>query len=203
MSLLRVLIIFAHPRFEDSRTHQALLSAVKKRFQVTIHDLYERYPDFNIDATLEKEALLAHDLIIWQHPLYWYSCPPLMKQWIDIVLEFGWAYGPGGLALKDKYFMQVISSGGSREVYAAEGRNRFSLNTFLSPFNQTIHLCKAHYLPPFAVQGTHRLESAELATYAGMYADLIERFQTHIPLAELNKYEYMNDWLAATSSAQA
>ncbi len=50
---------------------------------VTACDMYELYPDFNIDVEAEK----AHDLIISQHPRYWFSCPPLMKQWIDLVLE--------------------------------------------------------------------------------------------------------------------
>lgn len=203
MQALRILIIFAHPRFEESHTHKALLGAVEHGFQVTIHDLYELYPDFNINVAFEKEVLLKHDLIIWQHPLYWYSCPPLLKQWIDMVLEFGWAYGPGGLALEGKFFLQVISSGGNREVYATGGRNRFSLNTFLTPFNQTVHLCKAHYLPPFVVQGTHRLEAAALTEYAQTYASLLNRLKVEIPLQEMKHYEYMNDWLAATSTEKS
>lgn len=115
-----------------------------------------------------------------------------------MVLEFGWAYGPEGNALTGKYFMQVVSSGGSRGMYSDEGRNRFSLNTFLSPFNQTVHLCNAYYLPPFAVQGTHRLAPAELANYAKSYAELLKRLQAGVPLEEINKYEFMNDWLSST-----
>ena len=200
MQPLRVLIIFAHPRFEDSRTHQALIAAVKGLDAITIHDLYELYPDFNINVEREKEALLAHDIIIWQHPLYWYNCPPLLKQWIDMVLEFGWAYGPGGLALEGKYFMQAVSSGGSREVYATEGRNRFSLNTFLAPFNQTVHLCKAHYLPPFAVQGTHSLEAAAIADFAQTFATLLIKLQKEVPLVELKAFEQLNDWMTTFSN---
>src|SRR5687767_1197669 len=96
----RVLIIFAHPRFEKSRANNALVGALRGIDGVTFHDLYERYPDFNVDLEFEKQLLLDHDVIIWHHPFYWYSAPPLLKQWIDIVLEFGWAYGPGGVALK-------------------------------------------------------------------------------------------------------
>ena len=57
--------------------------------------MYEKYPDFNIDVDYEKKLLEKNQIIIWQHPFYWYSAPPLLKQWIDLVLEFGWAYGPG------------------------------------------------------------------------------------------------------------
>jgi glutathione-regulated potassium-efflux system ancillary protein KefG len=99
--------------------------------------------------------------------------------------------------------MQVISSGGSREVYSEGGHNRFSLNTFLTPFNQTVHLCKAHYLPPFAVQGTHRMEQSNLTLFANAYVDLLKRLQQHIPIMELQSYPLINDWLTATSTQES
>ena len=92
----KVLIIFSHPRFERSINNSILVQSVPKLPDITFHDLYEKYPDFNIDIESEKNLLSDHNIIIWQHPFYWYSSPPLLKQWIDLVLEFGWAYGPGG-----------------------------------------------------------------------------------------------------------
>ena len=106
-----ILILFAHPKFEQSRTNRALLRNIRDRTTgVTFHDLYERYPDFDIDVDFEKQLLKRHEVIIWHHPFYWYSCPPLMKQWIDLVLEFGWAYGPGGEALTGKTVLQVVTT---------------------------------------------------------------------------------------------
>uniref|UniRef100_UPI0030DDDD5A NAD(P)H-dependent oxidoreductase n=1 Tax=uncultured Roseivirga sp. TaxID=543088 RepID=UPI0030DDDD5A len=95
-----ILVLFAHPKFEHSKTNKALVSKIQNREGVTFHDLYELYPDFNIDLQREKELLTKHDVIIWHHPFYWYNCPPLMKQWMDVVLEFNWAYGPQGNALE-------------------------------------------------------------------------------------------------------
>ncbi len=203
MKPIRILVLFAHPRFEDSLTHQALFAAYQGIAGIQIRDLYELYPDFNIDVATEKAALAENDLIIWQHPLYWYSCPPLLKQWIDMVLEFGWAYGPGGNALEGKYFLQLVSSGGSRAVYSSEGRNRFTLPTFLSPFNQTVHLCKAHYLPPFAVQGTHRLTGLERQNYAEKFRLALMALQQAVPLEELKKFDLMNDWVDLQLKTQA
>lgn len=105
----KVLILFAHPRYEQSRTNEALVSRIPKNEYITFHDLYELYPDFNIDIQREQQLLIEHDIIIWHHPFYWYNVPPLLKQWIDIVLTFGWAYGPGGTALTGKMIFNVLT----------------------------------------------------------------------------------------------
>lgn len=158
----KILVIFAHPLLEKSRVNRTLVKKYNGRNDVTFNDLYEMYPDFNIDIEFEKNLLLKHDLIILHHPLYWYSCPPLMKQWIDLVLEVGWAYGPGGDALKGKSLMQIITTGGQKSAYSDSGSNKHSLREFLLPFEQTALLCKMTYIPPYVIHGTHRLTDEEI-----------------------------------------
>ena len=92
----RVLILFAHPALQKSRVNRRLVAAVQNLENVTINDLYEEYPDFSIDVKREQALLESHDIIIFQHPLYWYSCPALLKEWQDLVLEYGFAYGAQG-----------------------------------------------------------------------------------------------------------
>ncbi len=84
--MTKVLILFAHPALEKSRVNKPLLQLANTLENVTIHDLYELYPDFNIDVPHEQQLLLEHDIILWHHPLYWYHAPALLKQWIDLVL---------------------------------------------------------------------------------------------------------------------
>lgn len=192
----RILVLFAHPKFEKSRANQSLVQAIRDLPELTFHDLYESYPNFQIDVAKEQSLLLAHDLVVWHHPIYWYSCPPLLKQWIDLVLEVGWAYGKGGEQLKGKYIFNTVTSGGSREVYQPDGRNRFTLRQFLSPFDQTAWLCHMTYLPPFALQGTHRLSEAELLDHAAAYRLTLEGLQQleEADLQALTSLEYLNDW---------
>lgn len=168
-----ILILFAHPKYEHSDANHALINSIKELENVHIRDLYELYPDFNISVQEEQEALFEHDVIIWQHPLYWYSCPPLLKQWIDLVLEYGWAYGPGGIFLKNKFILNAITSGGNSEVYSHEGKNRFTIAEFLRPFEQTAYLCNMRYLPYFHLGGTHRVSETELKEHALAYQNLI------------------------------
>jgi glutathione-regulated potassium-efflux system ancillary protein KefG len=140
---------------------------------VLLRHMYDLYPDFHIDIATEQELLQKHDLIIWQHPFYWYSSPSLLKEWIDLVLEHGFAYGREGRALEGKRIMSAISTGGSKEAYLPEGRNRYSIRQLLAPFEQTVRLCRMEYLPPFVVHGTHLLEEQGILRAAGEYEQVI------------------------------
>ncbi len=189
----KILVLFSHPKFEKSRANTSLVSHIQDMEDVTFHDLYEQYPDFHIDVDAEKELLAAHDIIVWHHPLYWYSCPPLMKQWIDMVLEFGWAYGPNGNALKGKTCLNVITTGGSKEVYCAQGSNSFTINEFLRPFEQTATLCGMRYYPPFTVMGTHQLSNIQLDAHAITYKSLLQLLQKNIIIPDVDNCIFLND----------
>lgn len=192
----KILILFAHPRFEKSLNNSLLVKHIPDSPQITFHDLYERYPGSDIDASFEKRLLEEHDVIIWQHPFYWYSAPPLLKQWIDLVLEFGWAYGPGGTSLQGKYIFNTITAGGQRTAYSKDGYNRFTVRELLAPFEQTARLCKMIYLSPFALHGTHRLTREEALQTAGQYRQLLEKLmEDEIPADEMQSFPYLNDWV--------
>jgi glutathione-regulated potassium-efflux system ancillary protein KefG len=75
---VKVLVLFAHPALERSRVNRALLRAVQGTPAVTLHDLYETYPDLQIDVGREQALLLAHDVFVFQHPFYWYSVPSIL-----------------------------------------------------------------------------------------------------------------------------
>ncbi len=192
----KILILFAHPKLERSAINSFLIKSIPKSNNITFHDIYERYPDFNIDIEYEKKLLDNHNIIIWQHPFYWYSAPPLLKQWIDLVLEFGWAYGPGGNALQGKVVFNSITSGGQRSAYSKDGYNRFTVKELLAPFDQTAILCKMTYLPPFAVHGTHRISKEELEFSAKNYQRILTRLESgDFTTDSLVKLDYLNDWV--------
>ena len=169
----RVLVLVAHPAMHRSRVNRALTDAIAGLEGVTVHDLYEAYPDFDIDVEAEKELLLAHPILVWQHPFYWYSTPAVLKEWQDLVLEFGWAYGPGGDALRGKTFLSAITTGGPEAAYGEGGFNRYTMRQLLAPVDQTMHLCGVRSLPPFVVHGCHRLTEPEVGLAAESYRQVI------------------------------
>ncbi|WP_234736749.1 glutathione-regulated potassium-efflux system oxidoreductase KefF [Tellurirhabdus bombi] len=189
-----ILILFAHPALEKSRANQILLRACREVESVTVNDLYEQYPDFDIDVDREQQLLIDHDYIILQHPFYWYSSPAMIKQWEDLVLEHGWAYGREGKALIGKKMLNVLTTGGPKGAYQEEGLNRFTMRQLLAPFDQTAHLCKMIYLPPFVIHGTHRLSLNEIKQYAARYQRLLTLLANdELDLEEARKRQYLNE----------
>jgi glutathione-regulated potassium-efflux system ancillary protein KefG len=174
MNRRSVLILFAHPVLEKSRVNRRLVEAVRSLPGVTFHDLYERYPDFDIEVSLEQRLLEEHDVIVMMHPFYWYSTPALIKEWQDLVLEHGWAYGRGGTALQDKLLLTVTTAGGSEEAYCRTGHNRYTIRELLIPIERTAVLCGMRYLAPFVVYGTHSLDDTGIAEHAAALRRLIE-----------------------------
>ena len=147
----RILLLLAHPSLERSEVNRPMADAIVDMDGVTLIDLYAEYPDFQIDIDREQQRLLEHDVIVFQHPLYWYSTPAILKEWQDLVLEHGFAYGSKGTALHGKIFFNALTAGGIEAAYRAEGYNHFTIRELLHPLEQTAVLCGMTYLPPFAL----------------------------------------------------
>jgi glutathione-regulated potassium-efflux system ancillary protein KefG len=193
----RILIQFAHPTLSKSNVQKVLEKYCKNVKGVTFNDLYEYYPDLYIDVKREQKLLLEHDIIILQHPFYWYSSPPILKQWQDLVLEYNWAYGPEGNKLAGKKIFNAVSCGGGREAYKESGYNRFSVSQFLLPFNQTAHLCKMEYLPPFVIHETYNMTPEALELHGRQYADVLNALVTNeINPEHYKDMEYLNELAA-------
>ena len=161
--------------YEVITINAQMIKSIEGLENVTINNLYNNYPDFFIDVNKEQDLLTQHDLIIWHHPFYWYSAPSILKEWFDLVLEHGFAFGKNGGELKGKTCMNVITTGARKETYTYNGFNRYPLNAFMIPFEQSAHLCQMNYLPPYAVHGSHLLDDNEVNSIARQYkADIIK-----------------------------
>jgi glutathione-regulated potassium-efflux system ancillary protein KefG len=171
----RVLVLFAHPVVERSRVGRQLFDEVRAVDGVTVHDLYEAYPTLWIDVAREQQLLADHDVIVFQHPFYWYSVPALLKEWQDLVLEHGWAYGAGGTQLRGKVTLNALTTGGPRTAYDKGGYNRFTVRELLAPWDQTAYLCGMRFLAPFVVHSALRVASSDdVVPHRSSYRRLIE-----------------------------
>ena len=171
-----ILVLVAHPELEQSRANSRLLKAAlalqsaSAPGRIEVRDLYALYPDYLIDVPLEQSLLASVKLVVWQQPIHWYGMPPLLKLWVDDVLTFGWAYGPGGTALRGKDLWLVASTGGPEDSYRPDSYNRYYFDAFMPPYEQTAALCGMRFLPPLILHGAHKASDAELAAHAETYA---------------------------------
>ena len=161
-----ILIIHAHPYPQRSRAGRALLAAVRDLPQLEVRSLYDLYPDFDIDVAAEQAALSRADLVVWLHPLYWYSVPGLLKYWFDVVLLSGWAYGEGGDALHGKHCLWVATTGGQVSSFATTGTHRLPFDEFAAPLRQTAQFCGMVWEPPLALHGAQVVGEDEITAAA-------------------------------------
>lgn len=183
-----ILVIVAHPSMQHSRVNRMLTRAATRAHpRVEVRDLYALYPDYLIDAAAEQARLAAASLVVWQHPIHWYGMPPMMKLWLDEVLAFGWAYGPGGTALRGKDLWLVATTGGAEESYRPDSYNRYFFDAFLPPYEQTAALCGMRFLHPMLVHGAHRVTPTEVAAQARVYTDRLTSYPAWPELDDMDE----------------
>ncbi|MBM7703598.1 NAD(P)H-dependent oxidoreductase [Metabacillus iocasae] len=170
---MKTLVIVAHSNINQSNVNQAWMNRLKEEDQVTVHELYKEYPEGRINVEKEQTLLLEHDRVVFQFPFYWYSSPALLKEWQDVVLTYGWAYGAQGTKLHGKEFMLAISTGGPAEAYQAGGYNHYSMSELTKPFQAMANLTGMRFLPTFALQGVRILTDEQLQASAEALVDAV------------------------------
>ena len=172
-----VTLVYAHPFAERSMANRELLAALDDLPFVQQRHLYDLYPDFYIDGDAERARLETTDLLVLQHPVYWYSMPSLLKMWIDEVFALGWAYGSGGNALAGKSMQWVVTTGGDFHAYSPEGPHGHPFDVFIAPLRQTAHFCGMHWLEPIVVHDAHA-DRGHVTDAAQRYRERLVQFSS-------------------------
>jgi glutathione-regulated potassium-efflux system ancillary protein KefF len=173
-TLAMIEVVYAHPYPQRSRANRALLDAVRDLPELEVRSLYDLYPDFAIDIEAEQAALLRAEIVVWQHPLYWYSMPPLLKLWVDKVLAHGWAYGEDQHALRGKVCQWVVTTGGDHAAFSPLGIHGHVFDAFVAPVSQTARFCRMRWQPPLVVHGSRRITDGELGELAQTYRERLQ-----------------------------
>lgn len=172
---MSTLVIITHPEMNKSIVNRMWKEALNEA-DIDVADLYELYPDSKIDIDKEQQRLLKYDKVIFQFPFYWYSSPPLLKQYLDEVFLFNYAYGPEGTKLNGKSFGLAVTVGSPESDYAAEGFNKFTLDELLTPFEATFYYIGAKYIGHFAQFGTvNHATEGELIEGTKRYIEFIKK----------------------------
>ncbi|MBC7603737.1 MAG: NAD(P)H-dependent oxidoreductase [Ramlibacter sp.] len=183
----RVLVLAAHPDWRDSRVNRQLVTVARQMPDVEVRDLYTLYPDYDIHVPVEQEAAASASLIVLLHPVQWYSMPALLKLWMDEVLTYGWAYGPGGTALRGKALWLVATTGGPESSYHPQSYNRYFFDAFLPPYEQTAALCGMRFLPPMIFHGAHSASEEAVKNHLEVFGERLSTWPNWPEMDELEQ----------------
>lgn len=174
-----ILVVYAHPYPHYSRACATLLDAIRDLPDLAVRVLYDLYPDFDIDAKAEQEALRQADLVIWMGPLYWYNLPALLALWFEKVLVDGVAYGDDAGLLGDKDCLWVVTTGGGEKDFSAAGRHERPFEAFEPAVEQTARYCGMNWLPPFVVLAAHDVRETVLQEHGVRLRQRLEAWKSN------------------------
>lgn len=171
-----ILLLYCHPSPHKSRYNRRLQEVARKVPGLKIRDLYELYPSMYVDEGAEQKALIAADLVVLQFPIYWFSAPALLKEWMDVVLQNGFAYGEGGTALNGKKAMIAVSTGAPEDAYQPGATHGANIESFLLPFRMTAEFCGMKVVQPFVTYGVRSLEYDAINARAEAFVEAVQAF---------------------------
>ena len=173
--MARLIVYYAHPGHKYSTANRQMVAEARKVDAITFVDLYAEYPRFEINIDREQQRLLDHDVVLFQFPMFWYSTPSLLKEWIDLVLEHGFAYGYQGDKLTGKCMVLAVTAAGNQDAYTQQGYQHYPIRTFLTPLEQTAKLCHMEFSAPYVLYGSLSAEErGELQQHVDGYRSLLE-----------------------------
>ena len=163
----QLVILLAHPNFGESKANKALIEAVKGLNGVTVIELY------NAPFTIEtyKQAITESGTVVFQFPFYWASAPSQLKKWCDEI------FGSLTSIIKEKKLLVATTTGSEYEAYRSGGRNQYTLDELLRPYQLLANHSGMVWQTPFVLYGASLpTASQSISDGAKAYKDRIESF---------------------------
>ena len=184
---MTTLLLLAHPDIATSRVNRALLAGLDRLDGLEVADLTQLYPNAQIDLAAERERLLRADKLIFQFPLYWYSTPPILKQWQDAVLTPIFYLEPDTAALmRGLPILAATTTGGPPASYEP-GALTMTINELFAPLRATARKCGFIWHNPFAVHDVRNIDDTELRRASETYRAIVLSLPTRQKLSDSSK----------------
>ena len=162
--LRKVVILLAHPNIKASQANKALIDAVSDIEGVAVFNLYELSEDiaFNVDEW--SKIISDTSAVIYQFP-------SLLKKWQDEVFTF-LSKTP---AVAGKPLMVVTTTGSEYEAYRSGGRNRFTTDELLRPYQGSAIHSGMVWQTPIVIYGMGTADAGKnIAEGANLYKQRVE-----------------------------
>lgn len=140
---MKTLVIVAHPQLAHSTTEAFLKQAATTAGNVTWHEL-----TLPFDVAAEQALLVAADRLIFQFPLYWYSAPAILKQWLDEVWN---SQLVSEQLVKGNELGIVTTVAHAATAFQPGAQQQFTIAELLRPYEALAHALGMKYLPPLPI----------------------------------------------------
>jgi putative NADPH-quinone reductase len=161
-----VLFVLAHPDLTSSRANKALAAAGGAVPGVSTLDLYAEYPDLFVDGFAEKRRVAPHSAIVVQMPIFWYTGPGLLKEWMDRTFTAGWAYGPDKREVAGKSLLLSMTTASDSGAWSPTGIHGAPVMDYMRPYQQFAAFCGMTWLEPMVFYAARTASDAALETHA-------------------------------------
>lgn len=146
--LRRIVILLAHPDLQKSCANKELINKVNALDNVAVYNLYEEKGEtFNADEW--SRILTDASALIFQFPFHWLSAPYMLKRWEDEVLT----QLAGTPSISGKPLMVVVTTGSESEAYRSGGKNHFTVDELLRPYQASAILSGMIWQTPLVIYG--------------------------------------------------
>ncbi|WP_336932576.1 NAD(P)H-dependent oxidoreductase [Acinetobacter bereziniae] len=160
------LLILGHPYYTRSIANKTIVNELTDKYpDLEVRDIFQRYPDYQIDVAAEQQALLRHETVILQYPMFWFNMPAILKLWFDEVFSYQFAYGSQGDKLKNKKVLLSMTVGQSEKNLINEHENL--IESFLKSVHHSIQYSQMN------LSGTFLL--FDVSPFSGHSASKIKR----------------------------
>ncbi|WP_294629521.1 NAD(P)H-dependent oxidoreductase [uncultured Bacteroides sp.] len=167
----KVVILLSHPNLKESQANKTLIDMVKDIDGVAVFDLYaQQGAPFDVDEW--SKIISDASALIFQFPFHWLSAPSLLKRWLDEVFTF-LSRTP---AVAGKPLTVVTTTGSDIEAYRSGGRNYFTMDELLRPYQVSAIHAGMTWHSPIIVYGTRTANAGKnIAQGADQYKQRVER----------------------------
>lgn len=169
------LVLFAHPFPEFSNNNRELINFYERHQHFTFRDLYEEYPDFHIPAFRERKRIVNYDRIIFHFPLIWFGMPPLLRLWLDEVMDGNWLNPYSDNPLENTEIFILVTTRSKERSFGKNGKHGYSIEEMISGLLISLKIFRAKIQPIYIIYESDRLSKKEIIQHKQKFTEILNQ----------------------------
>ena len=169
----KTLVLFAHPFLEFSNNNKELTNFYERHQQFTFRDLYEEYPDFHIPAFRERKRIVEYDRFIFHFPIIWFGMPPLLRLWLDEVVDGNWISGQTKNPFENKEVFLLVTTRSKERSFGKNGKHGYTIEELISGLLVTLKIFKVNIKNIYIVYEAETLSKKEIILHKQKFVEIL------------------------------